>query len=178
MRIPAFLLLLPCAVFAAEVVVVEQIVAKVNGDIITTADLVRARRQIIEEMKSRKVSQAEIDVNLASAEKNILRDKIDSLLLASKGKELNISVDGEISKYVADLMVRTKLANQEDLAKMITEQTGQTFEDWKSEMRTNMITQRVVRQEVGGKIVLKKEEIAKAMERPFGGSEPTTSVGH
>lgn len=161
MRVPAFLLLLTCAAFAAEVVVVEQIVAKVNGDIITTADLGRARRQIIEEMKARKVNQAEAESALLAAEKNILRDKIDSLLLASKGKELNISVDGEISKYVADLMVRMKIANQEDLAKMILEQTGQTFEDWKAEMRTNMVTQRVVRQEVGGKINIKKEEVAK-----------------
>ncbi len=161
MRIPAFLMFLACAVFAAEVIVVEQIVAKVNGDIITSTDLARARRQIIEEMKSRKVSQSEIDMTLLNAEKNILRDKIDSLLLASKGKEMSISVDGEISKYVADLMVKTKMANQEDLAKMITEQTGQSFEDWKNEMRTNMITQRVVRQEVGGKINIKKEEVAK-----------------
>ncbi len=161
MRIPTFLMFLACAVFAAEVVVVEQIVAKVNGDIITNSDLARARRQIIEEMKARKVSQTEIDMTLVTAEKNILRDKIDSLLLASKGKEMSISVDGEISKYVADLMVKTKMANQEDLAKMITEQTGQSFEDWKSEMRTNMITQRVVRQEVGGKINIKKEDIAK-----------------
>jgi peptidyl-prolyl cis-trans isomerase SurA len=164
MRIPAFLLLLTCAVFAAEVVVVEQIVAKVNGDIITTADLERARRLIAEELKARKVAAAELETTLATAEKNILRDKIDSLLLASKGKELNISVDGEVSKYIADLMVRMKMANQEDLGKMITEQTGQTFEDWKSEMRTNMITQRVVRQEVSGKINIKKEEVAKYYE--------------
>ncbi len=164
MRIPAFLMFLTCAVFAAEVIVVEQIVAKVNGDIITSTDLARARRQIIEEMKARKVSQVEIDMTLVTAEQNILRDKIDSLLLASKGKEMSISVDGEISKYIADLMVKTKMANQEDLAKMIVEQTGQTFEDWKNEMRTNMITQRVVRQEVGGKLTIKKEEVAKYYE--------------
>lgn len=168
MRIPAFLLLFTCAVFAAEVVTVQQIVAKVNGDIITTADLARARKQIVDELKSRKVSSVEMDMALATAEKNILRDKIDSILLASKGKELNINVDGEISKYIADIMVRTKLANQEDLAKMITEQTGQTFEDWKNEMRTNMITQRVVRQEVGGKVNIKKEEVAKYYEEHKG----------
>lgn len=164
MRIPALLVLLTCAAFAAEVVVVEQIIAKVNGDIITTADLARARRQIMDEMKARKAPQAEIDAALANADKNLLRDKIDSLLLASKGKELNINVDGEVSKYIADLMVRTKVANQEDLGRMITEQTGQTFEDWKSEMRTSMITNRVVRQEVSGKINIKKEEVAKYYE--------------
>ena len=164
MKIPVLVLVLTCAVFAANVVVVEQIVAKVNGDIITNNDLMRARRQIIEEMKSRKVSAVEIETAVAAAEKNILRDKIDSILLAGKGKELSINVDGEISKYVAEIMVKMKVANQEDLAKMITEQTGQSFEDWKSEMRTNMMTQRVVRQEVGGKINIKKEDLAKYYE--------------
>ncbi len=164
MKIPVFVLVLTCAVFAADVVVVEQIVAKVNGDIITNNDLMRARRQIVEEMKARKASATEVETALATAEKNILRDKIDSILLASKGKELSINVDGEISKYVAEIMVKMKVANQEDLAKMITEQTGQSFEDWKSEMRTNMMTQRVVRQEVGGKINIKKEDLAKYYE--------------
>jgi len=90
------------------------------------------------------------------------------LLLANKGKELNISVDTEVSKYIADLMVRTKMANQEDLGRMITEQTGQGFEDWKAEMKTNMITQRVVRQEVQSKINIKKEEVAKYYEEHKG----------
>jgi parvulin-like peptidyl-prolyl isomerase len=153
-----------CALFAAEVTVVEQIVAKVNGDIITTAELDRARRGMLEEARARKIPQAEIDKMLPEQERNILRDKIDALLLQQKGKDLNISVDTEISKYVADLMVRLKLANQEDLAKMIQEQTGQTFEDWKSDMRNNMISQRVVRQEVGSKVNIKKEEVAKYYE--------------
>ncbi len=160
MRVPVFLLILTCAVFAAEVVLVEQIVAKVNGDIITTTDLMRARKQMVEDLKARKTPPAEIEKMLEEAEKNVLRDKIDSILLASKGKELNINVDTEVSRYIADLMVRMKLANQEDLGKMITDQTGQTFEDWKSDMRNNMVTQRVVRQEVGGKINIKKEEVA------------------
>lgn len=164
MRIPVFILALSCAVFAAEVLVVEQIVAKVNGDIITNNDLMRARRVIVEEMKARKVSAVEMETAISAAEKNILRDKIDSILLASKGKELSINVDGEISKYVAEIMVKMKVANQEDLSKMITEQTGQSFEDWKSEMRTNMMTQRVVRQEVGSKINIKKEDLAKYFE--------------
>jgi len=160
MRVPVFLLILTCAVFAAEVVLVEQIVAKVNGDIITTTDLMRARKQMVEDLKARKTPPAEIEKMLEEAEKNVLRDKIDSILLASKGKELNINVDTEVSRYIADLMVRMKMANQEDLGKMITDQTGQTFEDWKSDMRNNMVTQRVVRQEVGGKINIKKEEVA------------------
>lgn len=164
MRILVIFLSLTWALFAADVTVVEQIVAKVNGDIITNSDLLRARRNLVEEMKGRKASAADIEKALAETEKNTLRDRIDTLLLTQRGKDLSISVDGEISKYIADLMVRMKVANQEDLAKMIQEQTGQTFEDWRSEMRNNMITQRVVRQEVGGKITMKKEDLLKYYE--------------
>lgn len=164
MRILAIFLSLAWAIFAADVTVVEQIVAKVNGDIITNSDILRARRNLVEEMKARKASAADIEKALAETEKNALRDRIDTLLLTQRGKDLSISVDGEISKYIADLMVRMKVANQEDLAKMIQEQTGQTFEDWRSEMRNNMITQRVVRQEVGSKISMKKEDLLKYYE--------------
>jgi len=154
-----FLTALPmCALFAAEVKIVEQIVAKVNGDIITTAELDKARKGLLEELKRANATEEQSKQALADLEKNVLRDRIDNLLLVQKGKDLNINVDGDISKYIADLMVRTKMANQEDLGKMIQEQTGQTFEDWKSEMRNNMVTQRVVRQEVGSRINVKPEE--------------------
>ena len=164
MRILVIFFSLAWAIFAADVTVVEQILAKVNGDIITNSDLLRARRNMVEEMKARKAPPADIEKALAASEKDTLRDRIDTLLLTQRGKDLSISVDGEISKYVADLMVRMKVANQEDLAKMIQEQTGQTFEDWRSEMRNNMVTQRVVRQEVGSKVSIKKEEIRKYYE--------------
>src|SRR5207302_7984882 len=39
--------------------------------------------------------------------------------------------------------------------------TGVPFEDWKSEMKNSMLTQRVIRQEVGGKMNIKREEIQK-----------------
>jgi peptidyl-prolyl cis-trans isomerase SurA len=150
-----------CAVFAAEVKTVEQIIAKVNGDIITTTDLSRARKQLIEELKQRGADAAAAEKVIADRDRDILRDRIDNLLLVQKGKDSSINVDGEISKYVADVQTRLKVANQEDLAKIIQEQTGQSFEDWKSEMRNNMITQRVVRQEVGSKVNIKKEDVRK-----------------
>ncbi|GAB4357378.1 MAG: peptidylprolyl isomerase [Bryobacter sp.] len=153
-----------CAGFAAEVKVVEQIIAKVNGDIVTSMDLARARKALLEDLKGRGANEEQLQKALAEAEPHLLRDKIDNLLLIQKGKESNINVDGEISKYINDLMIRLKMPNQEDLAKMVQQQTGQTFEDWKLEMRNNMVTQRVVRQEVGSRVNIKKEDIAKYYE--------------
>src|SRR5579862_1722139 len=83
---------------AADLSTVEEIVAKCNGDIITRTDLARARQQLITELRENGSNGATLEAALAEREKNILRDKIDQLLLVQKGKDLNINVDGELSK--------------------------------------------------------------------------------
>ena len=45
---------------AADPIVIEQIVAKVNGEIITRSELERMKKGMAEEMKSRNASAAEI----------------------------------------------------------------------------------------------------------------------
>lgn len=156
-----------CAIslaMAADVAVVEEIIAKVNGDIITRGEIERQRKLMETEMRSRApkgMPAAQLNEVIAERQKDVLRDKIDNLLLINRGKELNINVDSEVTKYIADLQRQTKIADQEKFAAMVREQTGSTFEDWKSEMRNSMLTQRVVRQEVGSKINITKDEIRK-----------------
>src|SRR6202050_1858531 len=74
---------------AADLNVVEEIVAKCNGDIVTRGDLDRSRRELIESLRANGVSGAELEQQLAEQEKNLLRDRIDQLLLQQKGKDLN-----------------------------------------------------------------------------------------
>ena len=152
---------------AADVAVVEEIIAKVNGDIITRGEIERQRRMMETEMRARapkSMTPAQVTQLIEERQKDVLRDKIDNLLLVNRGKELNINVDGEVSKYIADLQRQTKIADQEKFAAMVREQTGTSFEDWKSEMRNSMLTQRVIRQEVGSKINISKDEIRKYYE--------------
>ncbi len=146
---------------AADVMTVEEIIAKVNGDIVTRGELERTKRQVEEMLKARKVTGAEADRFREEAGKNALRDRIDSLLLVNRGKELNINVDGEVSKYVADLMKQTKEVDPDKFAAIVRQQTGQAFEDWKNDTKNNMLTQRVIGQEVNRKINVSKQEVEK-----------------
>jgi hypothetical protein len=61
--------------------VVEEIAAKVNGDIITYSEIERSRRQLEAELKERGVSLARIPAAIAEREKDLLRERIDQLLL-------------------------------------------------------------------------------------------------
>jgi parvulin-like peptidyl-prolyl isomerase len=160
----AVLFLASGALFAADVAVLEQIIAKVNGDIITSSEIDRSRKQLRDDLQQRGVKGPQLEAALKEREKDFFRDRIDQLLLVQKGKELNVNVDAQLSKYIADLMRQLKIADQEVLARNIREQTGMTYEDWKNEAKNSMLTQRVVGQEVQSKINIRDEDKRKYYE--------------
>lgn len=144
---------------AADATVVEQIVAKVNGDIITRSDLDRARKELEMNLRQRGATPAQISQYMADRQKDLLRDRVDELLLVQKSKDLNINVDSEVSKYLAGIQAEQKIPDPEKFQAFIREQTGQSFEDFKAEIRNNMLRQRVIGQEVSSKINVPKSEI-------------------
>ncbi len=153
------------AAWAADVSVIEEIIAKVNGEIITRSEIERTRRQLAAELaQQQKLSGEDLEKAVKEREKDFLRERIDQLLLVQKGKELNINVDQEVSKQLADIQLQYKIADPEKFQQFIKEQTGMPFEDFKSETRNNLLTQRVVRQEVGGRISIPKAELQKYYE--------------
>ncbi|HYP15508.1 MAG TPA: peptidyl-prolyl cis-trans isomerase [Bryobacteraceae bacterium] len=153
---------LVCAfAFAAEVGVVEEIIAKVNGDIITRSEIERSRKALEMELRQRGAADTDLAKALEEGEKDLLRSRIDQMLLVQKGKELSLSVDPEVRKYLAELQVSRKIADPDKFQEYVRQQTGQPFEDFKNEMRNNFLTQRVIRQEVGGRINIPRSEIEK-----------------
>ena len=161
-------MLLPIAIvvsgslFAAEIGTVEEIVAKCNGDIVTRTDLDRARQQLITELRENGLAGSALEQALAEREKNVLRDKIDQLLLVQKAKDLDINVDSDVTKQMAKIQQDSGIADPDKFHEYIKEQTnGLSFEDFKDEMKKGMLTQRVIRQEVSDKIPVKHEDVEK-----------------
>jgi parvulin-like peptidyl-prolyl isomerase len=140
---------------------VEEIVAKCNGDIVTRGDLERSRRELIETLRAAGASGAELEQQLAQREKNLLRDRIDQLILTQKAKDLSINVDNEVSKQLAAIQSDLKIADPEKFQAAIKEQSGMSYEDFKQEMKNRFLTQRVIREEVSEKMQVKHEEIEK-----------------
>ena len=148
----------------AKVEILDEIIAKINGAVITRTEVARTRQTAIAELERRKVSKADIEKMVKEREPNILRDRIDHLLLTQKGDQLDINVDQEVSKYMADLMLQYKIADQDKFAQVVREQTKMRFEDFKQEVKDGFLTQRVLGQEVGSRIVIPREEINKYYE--------------
>jgi len=87
-----------------------------------------------------------------------LRDLIDQQLLLEKAQELGITADTELVKRLDELRKQMHADSMEDLEKAAQAQ-GISFEDFKQNMKNNILTQRVIGQEVGGHITVTNQEI-------------------
>lgn len=152
------------AVNGGDVAVVEEIVAKVNGDVVTRGDLEKAKHSLAEDLERRNIKGPQLQEALKEREKHLLRDKIDTLLLIQKGNQLNINVDQEVSKYMAEIMLQYKVADQDKFAELVRQHTGMRFEDFRQDVKNGMLTQRVLSREVGSRIAIPREEVQKYYE--------------
>ena len=135
---------------------VEQIIARVNDQVITNSDYTRAQTELAQESRQNNWSLDQY----THSEKTLLRDLIDQQLLLSKGKQLGITGDTEMIKRLDEIRKQNHLGSLDDLEKAV-EQQGTSYEDFKANIRNNIITQQVVRDEVGSKMQMSQADIAK-----------------
>ncbi len=146
---------------AADVRVVEEIVAKVNGDIITRGELEHTRQMIEEELKRQGLSGPKLVEAEREQEKNALRDQIDQLLLVQRGKDMNINIDSDVTRRLAEIQSQSKITDPDKFHDYIREQTGMTFEDFRDQMRKQLLTQRVISEEISSRINIPEADLKK-----------------
>ncbi|MGB9417102.1 MAG: peptidylprolyl isomerase, partial [Acidobacteriaceae bacterium] len=127
--------------------VVEQAVAQVNDQLINTSDYNRAEAQLEEESRKDGWSEQELE----NHKRDLLRDLIDQQLLLSKGKDLDITGETELVKSLDNIRKQNHLDSMEDLEKAASSQ-GVSYEDFKQHIRNDIITQQVIRDQVGRRI--------------------------
>jgi peptidyl-prolyl cis-trans isomerase SurA len=135
--------------------VVEEIIARVNSSIITRSDFARGKEQLKDEIKQQ--DPGSTDKQVAEKERDILRDLIDQQLLLEKGKDLGITADTELIKKLDEMRKQMNLDSMEELEKAAQSQ-GISYEDFKQNLRNQIITQQVIGREVGSHLNMTKEE--------------------
>ena len=138
---------------------VEQIIARINDQIITSSDYQRAEQELNQEEQQRGATMQEA----SDARRDLLRNLIDQQLWLSKGKELGITGETELIQRLDEIRKQYHLNSLEDLEKAARDQ-GVSFEDFKQNIRNGIITQDVMRQEVGNKIQITPGEVERYYE--------------
>ena len=143
----------------ANVSVIDQIVAKVNGDIVSQDEVQKVSREAPVEARAQGAQGPQVELMIQEKIKNALRDRIDELLLIQKGKELNVNVESEVSKYMASLQRQSGITDPEKFHDYIRQQSGMSFEDFQAEAKNQALTREVVGSEVGRHITVTDKEI-------------------
>lgn len=147
-------------------VIVEEIVARVNNEIVTREDLAHARASVMSEAQDecRNCTPDQVQALVTAKEKNLLRDLIDQSLLVQRGKDSGIKVDADVIKRLDAIRQQTKLPDMETLEREVAK-SGQDFEEFKKQIQNQLLTQAVIRKEVGSHIIISHEEVVKYYEQ-------------
>jgi len=149
------LIAVACLHAMAAAQVIEEIIVRVNNQIITSSEFTRSKDQLKDEAKQQDPANA--DKVYTDREKDVLRDLIDQQLLLEKGKDLGITGDTDLIKELDQMRKDMKLDSLEALEKEAVKQ-GISWEDFKQNKRNQIITQKVIGEEVGGHLSASKEE--------------------
>lgn len=148
---------------AARADIIEQILVKVNGDILTKTELeqrqIAALRQ--RDPNFRPASDAELQKALVEVTPAVVVDAVDELLLVQRGRELGYSLGNEqFQSIIENIKKENKLENDEQFQGAL-KQEGMTLDDLRKQLERNLLVTRVQQVEVMGKISVTEEEVAK-----------------
>jgi peptidyl-prolyl cis-trans isomerase SurA len=153
--------LLPSSARAqAKAAVVEEIIARVNNDIITQSDYQHADMQLKDEIAHdcQNCLPDKLAAEYKDQQKDLLRGLIDQSLMVQRAKDMGISVESDLVKRLDDVRKQNNMNSIEELEKAV-EGSGLPWEDYKTQIRNGMLTQEVIRREVGSHINIPNEEV-------------------
>jgi peptidyl-prolyl cis-trans isomerase SurA len=136
--------------------VVEDIVVRVNDQIISRSDVERQEEQLLQAAAQNNASKDDI----ANEQKNMLRDMIDQQLLLSRAKELGLNADADVIRRLDDIRRQNKMDSMDELERAARKE-GVNFEDFKAQIRNQILTQMVVRDEVGRRLQVSQGDLTK-----------------
>jgi peptidyl-prolyl cis-trans isomerase SurA len=144
-----FVLALEAPARAQEPELVNEIVARVNSDIITRADYLNAlrdfREQLVREMAGK--SEAQIEAEYERLKPTVLDYMIENVLLEQKAKELNIDVEAEVNQRMKEIATENGLPNVLAFENELKKQ-GVDPESARAQIRKGLQQQYVIQREV------------------------------
>jgi len=141
--------------------ILEQVLVKVNGDIITKTDL--EQRQIAtlrqKDPTLRPDDDAALQKALAEITPAVIVDAVDELLILQRGRELGYAMSNEQFDSIVDNIKKENKLEDEDQFQAALKQEGMTIADLRKQLERTMIVQRVQQTEVMSKLQVTDAEL-------------------
>ncbi len=161
----ASVVILVSAVAVPRAEIIEQVLVKVNGDIISKTDLEQRQVAALRQKMNGNIdpavlkNDAQMKQLLADVTPQVLVNAIDELLLIQYGKEqlgLKMS-DEQFRQIVNNIRKEQNLLDDAKFQQALT-QENMTMDDLRKQLERSMLIEQVQRQEVGSKLNITEEE--------------------
>lgn len=157
---------------AVSAEILEQVLVKVNGEIVTQTEFHRIQLAALREMPNQpdlsRVSDAEISKLLAQVTPQAIVTMIDEMLLMQRAKELGMSVsDAQFTQVLESIRKDNKIESQEAFEAALKSE-GLTLAQLKQMLSKRILIGQVQQREVGSRVDVTEEE-----ERAYYNANPT-----
>ncbi len=163
------LVLLACAAMAPlHAEILEQVLVKVNGDIISKTEF--EARQVAAlrnrpELANVTPASLELQKAIADATPDLILDAVDELLLVQRGRELGFVLgDEQFNQIVANIKESNNLQDDARFQEAL-EQEGMTLADLRKSLERQMLVTQVQRQDLMAKLSISDQEAREYYEQ-------------
>lgn len=141
--------------------ILEQVLVKVNGEIITKTEL--EQRQIAAVRQKQPNLRADDDAALkkvlAEVTPQVIVDAVDELLLVQRGKELGYTMSNEQFASILENIKKENKIESEAALNDALKQENMTMADLRKQLERQMLISRVQQSEVGAKLQVTEAEM-------------------
>ncbi|MBI3262967.1 MAG: peptidyl-prolyl cis-trans isomerase [Acidobacteria bacterium] len=138
--------------------ILEQIVVKVNGDIITKTEFEARQVAALRQRNQQFNNDETLRKAIADITPQLIVEAVDELLLIQKGRETGLKMtDDQFKNIVENIKKENKIETEEQFQAAL-KQEGMTLEDLRKAIERNMLVSRVQQADILGKIQVTEEE--------------------
>jgi len=154
-RWPLTVLSLVLLAVAAQGEIVEKVIVKVNGDIVTQSEF--EARQVAAVQQAR-VSSDQVEKYLRENNAHILQEAIDDLLLVQRAADLGMKMRPDYIKEVIDgIKKENNIASDDDLQAQLRRE-GMTLDELKRNIERNILKRQVLQRELESKVTATEDD--------------------
>ena len=143
-----------------DAVVLDEIVARVNSDIITLSELQTTLKQLHEELQEANQDPAKVAAEFARRKRSILRVIIQNKVMVQKAEEagLTATADADVAAYLERVRQENGIPSL-DVLDQYLRQRGSSLAAYKERVKEQMITQNLLQTFVYSKVTLLTPEV-------------------
>ena len=140
-------------------IILQQVLVKVNGDIITQTELEERQIGLIRQRGLQPRSDAELRLALVEVTPEVISGAVDELLLIQRARELGYQfTDEQFDEILGDLMAENGFDTREEFQEALAQTEGMTLEDLRRVMERQILINQVQQIEVLGSVTLTEVE--------------------